>query len=121
MIPRKVHGYLDYAVSAIVLLSPWLFGFADNDPARRVMLAVGGLGLLYSLMTDYELGAIKVIPFSMHLALDVMSGLFLLASPWLFGFADQVATPHVAFGLLEMGAALMTRRSNQSRLAHTAH
>ena len=119
MIPRRVHGYLDYAVSFLVMLSPWLFGFADDDTARRVALAVGGAGVLYSLMTDYELGVIRVIPFSMHLTLDFFSGLFLAASPWLLGFADRVSTPHLLFGLLEMGAALMTRRSSIDRRART--
>ena len=37
------------------------------------------------------------------------SGLFLAASPWHFGFADYVWIPHVAFGLLEVGASLMTQ------------
>jgi hypothetical protein len=30
---------------------------------------------------------------------------FLLASPWLFGFADRIAWPHVLFGLIEIGPA----------------
>lgn len=120
MIPRRVHGFLDYAVSALVMLSPWLFGFADDDVARRVMLAVGGAGVLYSLLTDYELGAIRMIPFGIHLGLDFFSGLFLAVSPWLLGFADRVSMPHLLFGLLEMGAALMTRRTNSTRMAHSA-
>lgn len=41
----------------------------------------------------------------------VVMGLTLLAaSPWIFGFSDRVYLPHVVFGLLEIGAGLMTRK-----------
>lgn len=45
----------------------------------------------------------------MHLLFDLLSGILLAASPWLFGFADQVYLPHLIIGMLEIGAALMTK------------
>lgn len=45
-----------------------------------------------------------------HLALDAGSGVLLLASPWLLGFAEFVLWPHVLIGLMEIGAALTTRK-----------
>lgn len=109
VIPRNVHGVLDYAVGLLLILAPFLFGFADVEAARNVAIAVGVAALLYSLFTAYELGAVKAIPFQTHLWLDAASGLLLLVSPWLFGFADRIAWPHVVVGLLEIGAAFMTR------------
>ena len=41
--------------------------------------------------------------------LDLLSGLLLAASPWLFGFSEFVYVPHLVLGLLEIGAALMTK------------
>jgi hypothetical protein len=107
-IPTQVHGVLDYLVGLALLAAPWLFGFADNETARWVTMAVGAMALLYSLITDYELSIAKVLPMSAHLALDALSGIFLAASPWLFGFSDEVWVPHVIVGLFEIGAALMT-------------
>jgi hypothetical protein len=49
------------------------------------------------------------IPMSTHLILDMLSGTVLAASPWLFGFADEVWVPHVVLGILEVGAGLMTQ------------
>ncbi len=43
-----------------------------------------------------------------HLALDAGSAVFLGASPRLLGFAGNVAIPHVAAGLSELGIALST-------------
>jgi hypothetical protein len=65
-----------------------------------IALGVGTIG--YSLLTDYELGLFKVIPMPMHLALDAANGALLAASPWLFGFADEISAPHLGFGLFEI-------------------
>jgi hypothetical protein len=70
---------------------------------------LGVSALVYSLLTNYELGLFKVLPFRGHLALDVMSGVLLVLSPWLFQFADQVWVPHLVLGVVELGAVLMTR------------
>ncbi len=44
-----------------------------------------------------------------HLTLDLLSGVLLAASPWLFGFSGFVYVPHLVLGVLEVGAALMTK------------
>ena len=118
MIPRNVHGVLDYVVGLLLIAAPWLLGFADGTAAQHVPVALGIGALLYSLLTNYELGLIRVIPFRVHLMLDFASGVFLATSPWLLGFADRVYLPHVIFGILEIGAAAMTRRDTAPVHAH---
>ncbi|HEV7350862.1 MAG TPA: SPW repeat protein [Telluribacter sp.] len=61
-------------------------------------------------MTDYEAGVMKTVKMSTHLTMDVVAGIFLAASPWLFGFADYVFLPHLIIGIMEIGAGLMTDR-----------
>lgn len=108
-IPTQVHGVLDYLWGALLLASPWLFGFADGGPETwvAVILALGAV--VYSLLTDYELGVARVLSMRGHLALDLAGGVLLAASPWLFGFADHVWLPHVGFGLFSVAASLMTQ------------
>ena len=55
------------------------------------------------------MGAAKVIPMRVHLVLDIVAGIFLAVSPWIFQFDDYVTTPHVVFGILEVGAGLCTK------------
>jgi SPW repeat len=105
----RMHGMADYLVGIILILAPYLLGFADGTAAQYVPQIVGVGTIIYSLLTDYELGAMRVIPMPVHLGLDFASGLLLLASPWLFGFADRITWPHVLFGLIEIGASLTTR------------
>lgn len=108
-IPTNVHGMLDYGMGLLLIISPWLFGFSENEAAMWVPVILGLGVILYSLFTDYELGLVHRISMPAHLALDAGGGLILAISPWLFGFADVVWVPHVVFGLLEIGAALMTQ------------
>ncbi|MFO7272766.1 MAG: SPW repeat protein [Sphaerobacter thermophilus] len=111
-IPTRIHGILDYVIGVALIAAPWIFGFSDQRAAMWVPIILGAGLILYSLLTDYELGVIKAIPMPVHLALDGISGLFLAASPWLFGFADEssnVWVPHVVVGVFEILAALTTQ------------
>jgi len=108
-ITTRMHGMTDYLMGPLLAVSPWLFGFAFGGPETIIPVILGVGMLLYSIFTDYETGLVRAIPMPMHLALDAGSGLFLAISPWLFGFSNMVYLPHVIFGLLEVGAALMTQ------------
>lgn len=108
-INSKTHGIMDYLMALLLIISPFIFGFWQDGAAGWVLILLGAGLILYSLFTDYEVGFSKSIPLKTHLTLDVISGVFLAISPWLFGFADQVFWPHVIFGLLEVGAGLMTK------------
>jgi hypothetical protein len=71
---------------------------------------VFGVGaFIYSALTDYELGAVRIFPMPVHLAIDGVGGALLGASPWILGFADRVWAPHLAFGLFSVLASLVTR------------
>ena len=64
--------------------------------------------ILMSLITNYEAGAFRIISMKTHLTMDVIVGIFLAASPWLFGFADEVYLPHLIVGLFSIAAGLFT-------------
>jgi hypothetical protein len=98
VIPTEVHGGLDYLASGINLVFPGLLGLHDAPWAVLVPRVDGVAGTYYSLITDYELGALKVLPMPAHLAFDAAKGAFMAFSPWLFGFAKngpRYWLPHV--------------------------
>jgi hypothetical protein len=109
-IETKTHGYLDYIVGVLLMASPWIFDFYRGGAETWVPVILGAGAIIYSLLTDYELGAFPMISMRTHLMLDVASGIILAISPWLFGFAEYIWGPHLILGLLEIGAAMMTRR-----------
>ena len=90
-IPSKFHAPLDYIVGVALIASPWIFQFSDNT-AAAVIPVILGIGLIaYSLLTNYELGVWRVVPMSVHTLFDIVAGVFLALSPWIFGFADESA------------------------------
>ncbi len=80
-----------------------------QGPARSVPLMLGIATITYSLLTRYEWGAVRIIPMRRHLALDLMNGLLLTLSPWLFGFAELVWMPHLIIGLTELLVTAITK------------
>ncbi len=131
-IPTKLHGLLDYASGLLFIASPWLFGFnldersnlAENVMAQWIPVFVGVGVLVYSIFTDYELGLIRRLPMPVHLTADFwFAGVFLAASPWIFGFADRVYLPHVLLGAFSIGAGLLTKKETSDgshRVRHAA-
>jgi hypothetical protein len=105
----RVHGIFDYLMGLILIAAPWIHDFADGGAKQWVPVIIGALIISQSLVTNYELGVVKALPMPTHLTLDLVTGAVLAASPWSFGSADEIWWPHVVFGVLEVGAALMTQ------------
>lgn len=118
-IPTSVHGVLDYLTGSTLLAAPELFRLKDVPSSALVPRLAGGGATTYSLLTDYELGAVKVLPMPAHLILDAASGALLVASPWLFGFSrngSRYWIPHVLVGASEILAALTTETQPSYKL-----
>ncbi len=107
-IPTKVHGVLDYMTAAFLHTLPRVMGW--SRPVTRLLDAAGGGATAYSLMTDYELGAVKVLPMKAHLALDALSGGALVGAALVMDDEDDdVRATLAAIGAWEIAAALLTR------------
>lgn len=121
-IETKTHGYLDYLMGIVLIAAPWILGFNRGGAETWVPVILGAGMILYSLMTDYEMGASRTISMRTHLTLDFLAGAFLAASPWLFNFDEYVTTPHLVLGIAEMAASLFTKRHPANEKAeHRAH
>ena len=123
IIPTFVHGISDYLGGILLLVAPNLLGFADlGGAAVWVPRILGVIVLLQSIMTNYEVGLVKLLPMKMHLMNDYVAGLVLAASPWIFGFADQPSNawmPHVILGIVIFILTLLTDPQPHGT-AHTA-
>ncbi len=105
---------MDYIMGLLLIVSPWLFNFYRGAEETWVPVILGASTIIYSTMTNYELGVSHTLSMRTHLTLDFFSGVLLAVSPWLFGFADWVWAPHLILGVLEICAALMTKRESTS-------
>ncbi len=117
-LPTAVHGVIDYLAGVVILALPWLFDWEDS--AKTIMTILGLGVILYSLLTDYELGVARVIPMATHLLLDALGGIVLIIAPFIFGIDDTTTrTIMIILGIFEVGASLITQttpsRTNRTR------
>lgn len=112
IISLKVHGVLDYAAGLVITFSPWLFGFAGLGGAPLyVPLLLGSMQLVMAIFSNHSLGFIKVLPMQLHLVIDMIAGVILIAAPWVYGFYHFVYLPHLLLGIMSFLAGLLTQHS----------
>lgn len=115
----KTHTVIGLIVGLALIVAPWLFAFSDQGGAAvMVPIYVGIFILLSELTTTSPYSPIKLVPMKTHIVIDVLTGLFLLLSPWLFNFSGLEVNawlPHVIVGIAIVGYALMTRTSDEAR------
>jgi hypothetical protein len=103
----KTQGVLDYMSAGLLFALPRMLGWRESTTQLLTGAALGTVG--YSLLTAYELGAVKALPRQTHLSLDAMQGFLLGAAPFLFLKEDKAVTASlVGIGLFELFAALNT-------------
>jgi SPW repeat len=101
---------IDYLTGALLILAPYLFGFATGGIEQWLPQILGVALIGMSLITRYELSVAKIIPLGVHLGVDVVAGILLAISPWLLGFAEVIWWPHLLVGLMEIVVAAITER-----------
>lgn len=112
VIPTSVHGMIDYVASGALYATPALLGLNDVPPSSRTLRLASGAAVASSLVTDYELGVVKLVPMRAHLMLDALSGALIASSPWLFGFAKEGSRhwlPHALMGATGVVISLMSK------------
>jgi hypothetical protein len=117
-ISPTLHGVLDYGTCAFLAIAPSLFDLHGAYATVCYLLAAGYL--VISLLTNMPLGAVRAIPFPIHGKLELVSGLVFIASPWLFGFANDSSTARnlfVAMGVVFLLVYFLTDWYAQIRTA----
>jgi len=85
VIDARTHGVIDYCHAALFLGMAALYR-KSNPRAAAVALAAGSFVLVESLLTDYPLGAAKVLSFRNHGRIDSALAASSMFMPALFGF-----------------------------------
>jgi hypothetical protein len=105
----KIHGILDYVVVLVFLAAPVLFGMT-GVPAL-LSYALAAVHLTLTLLTDFPMGALRVIPLPIHGWIELAVGPSLIAAPWLLAFSATARIFYAAAGV----AILVTWRATDYR------
>ena len=90
VIDARTHGIIDYCHAAF-FLGMAIFCARKNKRVATAALATGAFILAESLLTDYPLGAARVLPFEAHGRMDAgMAASSFMVPAW-FGFSGTAA------------------------------
>ncbi len=95
----SLHGALDYIVAVVLIVTPFLAGFAGHSQAALGLSVAAGVTLfLYSLLTDYSYSVRQLIPFKVHLGIDFAAGIAFLIATFLLVFSGLVQAYYLVMG-----------------------
>lgn len=94
-ISLNAHAALDAALLSLLLVSPWLYGYAYHEEATQCAVGLVVMGMGLNLVTDYPLGLIRLIPMFLHRWVELASPVMFIVIPWTF-FSDAGMMPIVA-------------------------
>ena len=99
-ITKSIHAYLDYPVAFGLVIMPFLFGLGDGNPLAFWLSVLTGIAaFLLTVFTNHHLGIFRVLPYSLHLAVDGMVGIVFVIAPIVLGFTGIEFWYFMALGL----------------------
>lgn len=102
-VTRNLHAFLDYPVAVSLMAGPFLLGLGNAHPfARWLAVCTGAAAFILTLFTDHKLGVFRVLPYRLHLVVDLLVGVVFLLAPSIFGFAGLDAWYYWANGAAVM-------------------
>jgi hypothetical protein len=107
-----MHGVIDYASVIFLAIAPRVTGFTGKQAS--ICYALAAVHLVLTLVTRFPLGAVKVLGFPLHGAIEVIVSILLVIMPWLGGFSRGVLSTRffVSFGLFLFVIWLLTDYRN---------
>lgn len=87
-VTKTIHAWLDYPVALALVALPFLLGLGASNPAALTISPVIGVAAFaLTVFTDHHLGVIRVLPYRLHLAVDLAVGVLFLILPFALGFS----------------------------------
>lgn len=119
-IPRFVHGVIEYLAGIAFLLAPFVLDFSSD--AATAMSIVAGVGvLIVAATTDGPTSLVNQLPIAIHVVIDYVLALVLVAAPFLFGFSNETAPTafFISLGVVHLLMTIGTRfRAPDAGRAH---
>lgn len=85
-VTKTIHAWLDYPVALSLIILPFVLGLGTDHPVALWLAVVTGVAALgLTLLTDHATGVFKIVPYSVHLAVDALVGLAFVLAPMVLG------------------------------------
>jgi hypothetical protein len=109
-IPRFVHGLIEYVAGGIAIAAPFVLDF-HSGAAKAVAIIIGVLVIVLAASSEGSTSLVNSVPLPVHVLLDYLMAVVLIASPFIFGFSDEGAPTafFIAVGVLHLLITIGTR------------
>jgi SPW repeat len=117
-VPVFVHGILEYVVGALFIASPFLFGFSSSAAPTAAAVVVGLLLLAFTATSDLPTGLVRTVTVGVHVTVDLVLAVLLVALPFLLGFTAEGAPTalFIVVGVLHLLVTIATRFSPRDKM-----
>ena len=86
-VTKQIHAFLDYPVALALIGLPYLLGLGESNPlALQLSVATGVAAFILTILTDHQLGVIRVIPYKIHLIVDFLVAIVFIIAPFVLSF-----------------------------------
>ena len=96
-IPAFVHGLYEYLAALALIALPIVLDY-QSESATAVSVIAGILLLFLTATTTSSTSLVNQVPLPVHILLDYVLALVLIASPFAFGFSDETEPTAVFIG-----------------------
>lgn len=98
-VTQTMHAFLDYPVAISLMVGPFLLKLGSSHPlAMWLAVGTGVAAFTMTLFTDHKLGVFRLLPYPVHLAVDLLVGIVFLLAPIVLGFTGLDAWYYWANG-----------------------
>jgi len=98
-VTKTIHAWLDYPVAIALIGLPFVLGLGASNPlALAISPVVGVAALLLTVFTDHHLGVVRVLPYKLHLSVDLAVGVLFLLLPFALSFSGLDAAYYLLNG-----------------------
>lgn len=117
-VPKIVHGAIEYLAGLALIAMPLLLEI-EAEAAIALPVIIGILVLVVAAATEKPPGLIELIPLEIHVVLDFVLAVFLIATPFVFGFTQEFLPTVIFVGLgvvhllLTMGTRFRARERHR--------
>lgn len=113
-VPVLVHGVLEYVVGVLFIAAPFLFSF-EHNAATAASLVVGLVLLAFTASSALPTGLVSSVPIGVHVTVDLVLAVLLVALPFVLGFTDEGAPTalFIVVGVLHLLVTIATRFTPQ--------
>jgi len=114
-VTKSIHAYLDYPVALALMIMPFILNLGAVHPMAFWLSFVTGIAaFVLTLLTVHHLGVVRILPYCLHLTVDLLVGIVFAVAPFVFGFSGLEAMFYWVNGVTVLTVVSLHKPENKT-------